>query len=81
MDAFRFVIPVAVLLTVAGAFFGIVFARFVWADEARFAGELKQDYEKIRERYNAIHAKDQETIAIQSRTIKDLMNSRKDTQP
>lgn len=72
MEAVRLVIPAAAALVMAGAFFGVVFARVMWADEATHAGELKAGYEKIQNDYNKIHETDQQTIASMQQRIEML---------
>jgi hypothetical protein len=72
MDVVRLIIPAAALLALAGAFFGVVVARVVWADDATQAAKLKASYQEIQRSYNKIHEMDQNTIATMRQTI-DLL--------
>ncbi len=52
MDAARLVIPAAMVLVMASAFFGVVLARMVWADDLKHALRIdalrKQTEEHLR---------------------------------
>lgn len=66
----------AAWLAMAGAFFGILTARMIWADEATHASKIKAGYEALQKTYNDIHEKDQSTIATMRETMR-LMEARR----
>lgn len=68
-DAARFAIPAAMVLAIAGAFFGVVIARIVWGDDLRHSLELKEYWDKSKTAMEGTIASQQRSIQAQEHTI------------
>jgi len=79
MDALRGVIPAAIVLVMAGGFFGVMFARMVWAEDlkqARILADMRGQtviiHDGAEQSIRDTIASLQHTIELQRQTIEIL---------